>query len=55
MPRFVDALAGAIAAMLDRPRAAADRAELAASLAPHTWSAVFDRYEAVYDELLVPA
>jgi len=55
VPRYVDALARAIAAMLARPRGAAERAELASLLAPHSWSAVFARYEAVYDELLVPA
>jgi glycosyltransferase involved in cell wall biosynthesis len=53
VPRYVDALARAIAAMLARPRGAAERAELASRLASHAWSAVFARYESVYDELLV--
>jgi glycosyltransferase involved in cell wall biosynthesis len=53
VPRYVDALAHAIVAMLTRPRGAAERADLASRLAPHSWSAVFARYESVYDELLV--
>lgn len=55
VPRYVDALAGAMASMLARPRSEADRAELAACLLPHAWSAVFARYESVYEDLLVPA
>lgn len=53
VPRFVDALARGMMSMLARPHGAAERADLASRLAPHSWSAVFARYESVYDELLV--
>jgi glycosyltransferase involved in cell wall biosynthesis len=54
VPRFVEALASGIATMLASGAGAASgrRAELAARVEPHTWSAVFDRYERVYGELL---
>jgi glycosyltransferase involved in cell wall biosynthesis len=52
VPRFVDALASGIAGMLARTRTREDSETLAAELAGHSWSAVFERYEAVYRELL---
>ena len=48
VPRFVDDLAAALSRRLTiRP----GRRELAAALRPHTWSAVFERYERIYGEL----
>lgn len=48
VPRFVDDLAAALSRRLTiRPA----RRELAAALRPHTWSAVFERYERIYGEL----
>jgi glycosyltransferase involved in cell wall biosynthesis len=48
VPRFVAALADAIAHRLAAPLGDAERAALAAELAPHSWAAVFERYEQVY-------
>ncbi|HEX6036825.1 glycosyltransferase family 4 protein [Longimicrobium sp.] len=53
VPRYVADLADAIASMLARPRTDADRADLASRLLPHSWAAVFARYESVYEDVLV--
>jgi glycosyltransferase involved in cell wall biosynthesis len=52
--RYVDAFASAIETMLAAGAGAdgARRARLAERLQAHSWSAVFDRYERIYDELL---
>lgn len=57
VPRYVDALADGIERMLASGAGAGDglRSQLAARLEPHSWSAVFDRYEEVYGELLAGA
>ncbi len=55
VPRFVADLAAALARRLARPPSLAERQEIAAALRPHTWSAVFDRYERIYDEVCVEA
>jgi glycosyltransferase involved in cell wall biosynthesis len=55
VPRFADAIADGIASMLSRPRGPAERAELAGRLKPHSWAAVFARYERIYRELLAEA
>lgn len=55
MPRFVDAIADGITSMLWRSRGPTDRADLAARLTPHSWAAVFARYERIYRELLSKA
>jgi len=54
VPRYVEAFASAMARMLASGAGgdAGLRSQLAARLEPHTWSAVFDRYERVYEELL---
>jgi glycosyltransferase involved in cell wall biosynthesis len=51
VPRFVADLAGAIEPQLLRGHASERRRALAEKLLPHTWSAVFERYEGVYREL----
>jgi glycosyltransferase involved in cell wall biosynthesis len=51
VPRFVDDLAAAIERQLDRAGDLAWRRALAAELPPHSWSAVFARYERVYGEV----
>ncbi|HYO14901.1 MAG TPA: glycosyltransferase family 4 protein [Thermoanaerobaculia bacterium] len=51
VPRFVDALAGALRRQLARARRPEERTELAGRLRGHSWSAVFERYEAVYGEV----
>jgi glycosyltransferase involved in cell wall biosynthesis len=53
VPRFVADLAAALARRLATRPTAAERREIAAALRPHTWSAVFDRYERIYDEVCV--
>ncbi|MDX6706972.1 MAG: alpha-maltose-phosphate synthase [Solirubrobacteraceae bacterium] len=54
VPRFVAAIADAIATMLASAASAGEgaRSALAARVEPHSWSAVFDRYESVYAGLL---
>jgi len=51
VPRFVADLAAALARRLARRALPAERRRLAAALRPHSWSAVFDRYERIYGEL----
>ncbi len=46
-PAFVSRLAGAMASLLARPPV--DRVALAGLATTHSWSAVFDRYQAVYE------
>jgi glycosyltransferase involved in cell wall biosynthesis len=53
VPRFVADLAAALSRRLARRPMPEERQEIAAALRPHTWSAVFDRYERIYDELCV--
>lgn len=55
VPRFVDGLAAALARRLERRPTPAGRRQLAAALRPHTWSAVFDRYEEIYAGLALEA
>ena len=52
VPRFIDAIAAGITAMLSRRRTDADQSDLATHLVPHSWSAVFARYESIYRELI---
>lgn len=52
VPRFIDAIAAGITSMLSRPRTDVDRSDLASHLVPHSWSAVFARYESIYRELI---
>jgi hypothetical protein len=49
--RFVADLAAALRRRLEHPLAPEARHSLAAALRPHAWSAVFDRYERVYERL----
>lgn len=51
-PRYVEGLASAIADVLERPWEDDDRRRLGAELEQHSWSAVFDRYEAIYADLV---
>ena len=53
VPRFVADLAAALSRRLAHRPTLGERREIAAALRPHTWSAVFDRYERIYDELCV--
>jgi glycosyltransferase involved in cell wall biosynthesis len=55
VPRFVAALAAALGRRLALPPAPAERRQMAAALRPHTWSAVFDRYERIYSEVCMEA
>ena len=54
VPRFVDELAAAMARQLARAGDVAWRRALAAELSPHSWAAVFERYERVYGEVATP-
>ncbi len=51
VPRYVADLAAGVARMLERPPAEESRRRLAELAAEHTWSAVFERYEAIYAQL----
>jgi hypothetical protein len=51
--RFVADLAAALRRRLEHPLTPAVRRALAAELTPHAWSAVFDRYERIYEQLAV--
>ncbi|HSY51644.1 MAG TPA: glycosyltransferase family 4 protein [Thermoanaerobaculia bacterium] len=53
--RFVDDLAAAIARKLAAAPDDASRRMLAAELTPHSWSAVFERYERIYREVTAAA
>jgi glycosyltransferase involved in cell wall biosynthesis len=48
IPRFTHDLAAALRVALARPVDPEARIALAKQLAPHSWSAVFERYERVY-------
>lgn len=48
IPRFTHDLAAALRKQVTRPWDAAPRAALAKQLEPHSWSAVFERYERIY-------
>lgn len=52
VPRFTQDLARGIGEMIARPRTTADGDTLATRMSGHSWSAVFERYERVYGELL---
>lgn len=52
VPRFIDTIAAGITGMLSCPRTDADQSDLASHLVPHSWSAVFARYESIYRELI---
>lgn len=55
VPRFVHDLAAALRRQLTRPSDPERRAALARQLLPHSWSRVFERYEAVYARCVTPA
>jgi glycosyltransferase involved in cell wall biosynthesis len=55
VPRFVDDLTAALARRLAHRPTPGERRALAAVLRPHTWSAVFERYERIYAEVAVGA
>ncbi len=55
VPRFVADLAAALRRRLENPLAADARDALALELRAHGWSAVFDRYERIYDRLAAAA
>jgi alpha-maltose-1-phosphate synthase len=53
--RFVEALAAALADLLDRPRSLDARRTLAAEMEGHSWDRVFARYARIYEQLLLAA
>jgi glycosyltransferase involved in cell wall biosynthesis len=55
VPRFVADLAVALSRRLARRPTHEERWKIAAALRPHTWSAVFDRYERIYEEVCAEA